>query len=105
VKRFLTKFFLFILAFFFAVLPKRFKQKYPLAVRNLKRNTRRLTTHFDIFETLKDLTNLDGNVLSNENIKSRALDLKDRERNLPRGISLFLEISGERSCESAGIER
>lgn len=94
-----------ISAFLFAVLPKSFKQKYPLAVRNLKRNSRRLTTHFDVFETLKDLSNLDANVLSNDKIRKRTTDLKEREASMPRGISLFVEIPGERSCDSAGIER
>jgi Protein of unknown function (DUF229) len=92
-------------AFFFAILPKSFKQSYPLAVRNLKRNARKLTTHFDVFETLKDLSNIDGNVISNEKIRKRSEELKDRVATLPRGISLFLEIPGERSCDYAGIER
>lgn len=94
-----------ISAAFFAVLPRSFKQKFPLAVRNLKRNSRRLTTHFDVFETLKDLSNIDTNLLSNEKLRKRSDDLKERELNLPRGISLFLEIPGERTCESAGVER
>jgi leucyl aminopeptidase len=92
-------------AFLFAVFPKSFKQKFPLAVRNFKRNSRRLTTHFDVFETLKDLSNLDANVLNSEKLKKRAEDLKERAANLPRGISLFLEIPNERTCDYAGIER
>lgn len=91
-------------AFFFAVFPKAFKQKYPLAVRNFRRNSRRLTTHFDVYETLKDLSNLNANVLGSEKLKKRANDLKEREANLPRGISLFLEIPSERTCDYAGIE-
>lgn len=96
---------IFFSAAFFAVLPKAFKQKYPLAVRNLKINSRRLTTHYDVFETLKDLSKIDTNLLNNEKLRKRSDDLKERERNLPRGISLFLEIPVERTCESAGIER
>ena len=92
-------------AFLFAIFPKSFKQKYPLAVRNFKRNSRRLTTHFDVFETLKDLSNLDVNSLANEKLKTRAEDLKEREGNFPRGISLFLEMPNERTCDNAGIER
>lgn len=89
----------------FAIFPKTFKQKFPMAVRNFKRNSRRLTTHFDVYETLKDLSNLDANSLSSENLKKRAGDLKEREANPPRGISLFLEIPDERTCDYAGIER
>ncbi|CRL04765.1 CLUMA_CG017825, isoform A [Clunio marinus] len=92
------------LPFLFAVFPKTFKQKYPLAIRNFRRNSRRLTTHFDMFETLKDLSNIDGNVLSNEMLRKRASDLNEREANLPRGISLFLEIPGHRTCDAGGIE-
>lgn len=92
-------------AFLFAVLPETFKKKYPLAVRNLRRNSRRLTTHFDVFETLKDLSNVDKGIISNEKIQKRSADLKEREATLPRGISLFLEIPGERTCDLAGIER
>lgn len=76
-----------------------------MAVRNFKRNSRRLTTHFDVFETLKDLSNLDVKSVSNEKLKSRADDLKEREGSLPRGISLFLEMPNERTCDLAGIER
>lgn len=96
-------YFLF-LAFFFAVLPKSFKQTYPLAVRNLKRNARRLTTHYDVFETLKDLSNIDSKVLTNERLLLRSDDINDRGKTstLPRGISLFLEIPEGRTCESAG---
>lgn len=53
---------------------------------------------------LKDLTNLEKNPLTNENIKKRNIDLKSRQMNLPRGISLFVEIPDERTCDSAGIE-
>lgn len=58
-----------------------------------------------MFETLKDIRNMDKNIISNENIKKRMADLKEREGTLPRGISLFLEIPGERTCDLAGIER
>ena len=76
-----------------------------MAVKNFKRNSRRLTTHFDVFETLKDLSNLNVNSLANEKLKKRAEDLKEREGNFPRGISLFLEMPNERTCDNAGIER
>lgn len=92
-------------ALFFAIFPKSFKEKYPLAIRNFQKNSRRLTTHFDIYATLKDILKLDTDSLSNENVARRTQNLKERCSNhLPRGISLFLEIPEMRTCESAGIE-
>lgn len=74
-------------------------------MKNFRRNTRRLTTHYDVYETLKDLSELNSNSISNENIKSKSRDLNERLVSmLPRGISLFLEIPEYRSCDSAGIE-
>lgn len=92
-------------AFFFGVFPKSFKRKYPLAVRNFRRNSRRLTTHFDVYETLKDIANLDGDVISNDKVKKRSEDLKERGGTMPRGISMFNEIPNDRTCDYAGIER
>lgn len=85
------------------MLPKSFKQKYPLAVRNLRHNSHRLTTPFDVFETLKDLSKIEN--LVSDNLRKRSADLQDRGSTLPRGISLFSEIPDDRTCESAGIER
>lgn len=95
----------FILAFFFAVFPKSFKEKYPLAIRNFKRNSKRLTTHYDVFETLRDLSELETDSITNENVKRKTQDLKERSIDrLPRGVSLFLEVPEGRTCDSAGIE-
>lgn len=80
--------------------------KYRLAVRNFKRNSRRLTTHYDVYETLKDLIHLDEDSLANEKIRKRSEELMERGGiTLPRGISLFLEVPEQRTCDSAGIER
>lgn len=93
----------FFPAFFFALFPKTFKEKYPLAVRNFKHNGKRLTTHYDIYETLKDLADVTS--LSNKNIEARSKDLNKKTVDLlPRGISLFLELPDIRTCDSAGIE-
>lgn len=74
-------------------------------MKNFKRNSRRLTTHFDVYETLKDIANLESDVISNEKVKKRSEDLKERGETLPRGISFFTEIPEARTCDSAGIER
>lgn len=90
----------------FAVFPKSFKSKYPLAIRNFKRNSRRLTTHYDIYETLKDLVEINENSLLNEKLKKRSNELMERAgATLPRGMSLFVEVPEQRTCDSAGIER
>lgn len=42
------------LPFVVMALPKQFRQQYPEALQNLKTNLRRLTTPFDLHETLND---------------------------------------------------
>ena len=68
--------------------PPEFKIKYPIALRNLRTNAHRLTTPFDIHETLMDVINYRGVSLGNLS---------------ERGISLFREIPPERTCSQAGI--
>lgn len=87
--------------FLSVILPKWFAEKYPEAVGNLNRNRRRLTTHFDLYETLKDLTN--PSTISRKIIRSRVQTLLETEP-MPRGISLFLPIPTSRTCENSGIE-
>ena len=69
--------------------PPEFKTKYSIAFMNLKTNSHRLTTPFDIHETLMDVVNLRGFSLGNLS---------------ERGISLFREIPPERTCLQAGID-
>lgn len=87
--------------FLFVVPPKRFSQQYPEAMRNLVRNRRRLTTHFDLYETFRDLAELDS--LESRTIETRAHELLEIEP-MPRGISLFLPIPETRTCYNAAIE-
>ena len=70
--------------------PPWLKNKYPEAVKNFKINTQRLTTPFDIHETLVDILNYSG-AQSTGSLKNR-------------GISLFKEIPSSRTCANAGIE-
>lgn len=82
------------------LLPKWFETKYESAVNNLKKNTRRLISPFDLHETLNDLVDL--KVLQSDTLWRRTKDL-DKTQSLPRGISLFLPIPKKRTCESARI--
>lgn len=86
--------------FLYFVAPKWFPEMYPAAMRNLVRNGRRLTTHFDLYEILRDLSNLKS--LETPNIKRRTKELRETEP-MPRGISLFLPIPTTRSCHDAAI--
>ena len=77
------------LPFFYLVFPPSFREKYPDIVRNLRINSKRLTTPFDVYETLKDILYFDG--------VARKGSTSDR------GISLLREIPAERTCEHAQI--
>jgi membrane-anchored protein YejM (alkaline phosphatase superfamily) len=44
--------------FFYIVVPSWFKQKYPAAWRNLNDNSNRLTSPFDVHETLKNILDM-----------------------------------------------
>ena len=69
--------------------PPEFKTKYPIALRNLRTNAHRLTTLFDVHETLIDVVDFQQNSLANLS---------------NRGISLFREIPPERTCLQASID-
>ncbi|KAJ3655276.1 hypothetical protein Zmor_014412 [Zophobas morio] len=81
------------LPFVFIVLPEWYKGQYQNAYNNLLRNTRRLTTPYDLHETLKDFLN--------PAILHEALE--KRYQDSPRGYSLFCEIPANRTCKIADI--
>ncbi|XP_049868179.1 uncharacterized protein LOC126368314 [Pectinophora gossypiella] len=85
------------LPFVYFLAPESFRNNYSLAFNNLRYNALRLTTPFDMHETLLDLIDLEN--IENESIEKRSRE--DYENN--RGISLFLPISGNRTCRSASI--
>jgi hypothetical protein len=87
--------------FLFVIAPDWFQQKYPLAMRNLRRNKRFLTTPFDLHATLKDLVS-PAVYLTDSSIKIRARQLID-DPPLPRGISLFLPLPAIRTCDQASV--
>ena len=76
------------LPYFGFLFPPWFEEKYPQAIKNLRTNTQRLTTPFDLYETFKDFLHFDGAGVGN--VKKR-------------GISLFKEIPLSRSCKDADI--
>ncbi len=78
------------LPFVYLVFPKWWQEKYPTLYTNLKLNSRRLTSNFDLYATLFDVVN--------ENFLSR--DMADRRQ---RGISLLAEVPPSRRCRDAGI--
>lgn len=82
-----------LLPLFTVVLPDHFKARYQHIHKNLKLNEQRLTTSFDVYETLKDI------LYSDFGEKESLLE----SRELPRGISLFREIPQTRSCKDADI--
>ncbi|KAH8412364.1 hypothetical protein KR009_001465 [Drosophila setifemur] len=81
--------------------PPWMNKRYPEAIANLKGNARRLTTPFDVHATMLHLLHLDN--LEPDKLKPRALELQETDSTLPRGISLFLPVPTERTCEQAGI--
>ncbi|KZC04517.1 hypothetical protein WN55_00592 [Dufourea novaeangliae] len=88
------------LPFVFIVLPSWWKDKYQIAWANLRRNSRSLTTAFDLHETLLDLLN--SNNLAEPTLKDR-FKLLSAAKSVPRGISWFLPIPDYRTCSMAGI--
>lgn len=88
-----------ILPVLYIKLPPWFKHHYPLAFENMEKNSRRLTTVFDVHATLNHI--LHPNLFGNNYIKkSSYVDKKHY-----RGISLFHLIPGERTCASADISK
>ncbi|XP_070073755.1 uncharacterized protein [Drosophila takahashii] len=79
-----------------AIYPRWLEERFPLAVKNLRANARRLVTAYDLHETLKDVVDLEN--LSDESIQNRT----ERLRN-DYNVSLFLPIPEERSCFSSRI--
>ncbi|XP_052867755.1 uncharacterized protein LOC128273759 [Anopheles cruzii] len=88
--------------FLIFILPPWFAVRYPAAYRNLRRNRLRLTTHFDLYETLKDFLNLESPGLKDESVRERTNELYST-RPIPRGVSLLLPVPTTRTCEDAGI--
>ncbi|CAG5121124.1 unnamed protein product [Candidula unifasciata] len=76
------------LPYFSFLFPDWFEKKYPEAIKNLRTNTKRLTTPFDLYETFQDIIHYNESAETNVS---------------KRGISLFQEVPLERSCDHASI--
>ncbi|CAB0014499.1 unnamed protein product [Nesidiocoris tenuis] len=89
------------LPFVYFLFPQWFKEKYSTALANLHLNRKRLTSPYDIHETLKDLVNLTR--ISNEYFTNRRIKQDMVSKTSRLGQSLFRPISPDRSCKNAGI--
>lgn len=85
------------LPFLHILLPEWYRHNYYQAHANLIKNIRRLTTPFDLHETLVDL--LEPFALTAQNLNIRTL----QTQNASRGYSLFGKIPSNRTCEDAAI--
>lgn len=81
------------LPFLYISLPDWYKLQHPEVTGNLYSNSRRLSTHFDLHETLRDL-------LEPQRIQNRA---NQQNRITTRGFSLFERIPETRTCSDANI--
>jgi len=70
--------------------PDWFTERYPHAAAHLRLNSHRLTTPFDVHETLLDVLDMER---PRDVMAARA-----------RGYSLFQDIPEDRTCADAGIE-
>ncbi|XP_043641017.1 uncharacterized protein LOC122611774 isoform X1 [Drosophila teissieri] len=76
----------------FIYLPPWFRIKYPQYARALAQNQNRLSSNFDLYNTLKHIINIEGLVESTK-----------RSYDCPRCQSLFYPLPENRSCSEAGI--
>lgn len=77
------------LPFFAVYLPEEYRQSNPKKYENLQKNSKLLTSPFDIYATVRDLTCLD-----------ESISITNKRH---RSLSLLEEISLERNCEDIGI--
>lgn len=86
--------------FFYLVLPRHWRQKYPEIVKNVEQNAKRLTTTFDVYETLLEL--LDFRMYKKaERVSSSNTPIG--KNGVPFRYSLFSDIPLTRNCTSATI--
>jgi len=80
------------------IIPQWFKNMYPSAMQNLNKNTIRLTTPYDLHETLLDFIDM-------KQLNDNAIARRTKLNEYKRGTSLFLEIPENKNCKTAGIPK
>lgn len=78
------------------IMPEWFKNKYRKAIKNLNENANRITTPYDLHETLLEF--VDTNKLDDE-----IIDYRTGTNHYKRSSSLFLKIPEDRTCQTAGV--
>ncbi|CAD5125276.1 unnamed protein product [Dimorphilus gyrociliatus] len=81
--------------FMYVIPPKNFEKHYPEYYEALNINTKRLTTLYDLYQTMFHILHLNNMTYRNDS------QIPKREGN---GQSLFTEISEERSCKTAPLK-
>ena len=78
--------------------PDWFKEKHPHLLKNLRENSDRLTTPFDIHETIKHVLHISRSQTEYEKDYNVSKGIK------PRGISLLHPVPRDRTCAMADIQ-
>ena len=73
------------------VIPEKLKKKYPHIHENLSKNQEKLTSTYDIFETMSDILHKKFN------------QTEPARKTGPRSVSLFRKVPEKRSCADARI--
>ncbi|KAH8293226.1 hypothetical protein KR018_000528 [Drosophila ironensis] len=79
----------------FIYLPPWFRKKYPKYAQSLHLNQQRLSSNFDVYNTLKHIIQMG----------KESNGVYKKSRDCPTCQSLFINLPWDRSCEKAGIPR
>ncbi|XP_022700710.1 uncharacterized protein LOC111267030 isoform X1 [Varroa jacobsoni] len=90
--------------FAFVAMPHHFCETHHVECQNLKINSARLTTHFDMHATFRHLLHLGSNSASSKSSGGSSSSTSDVPTRTKRGQSLFSEVPINRSCEAASID-
>ena len=93
------------LPYLFVAFPTWFEKRFPDLVANVRRNSQRLVSSFDIHKTLRHLLHLQTNVATewtNDGSYAAGDDADDGTKRV-ESFSLMTEVPKDRTCEKAGI--
>uniref|UniRef100_A0AC34F682 Uncharacterized protein n=1 Tax=Panagrolaimus sp. ES5 TaxID=591445 RepID=A0AC34F682_9BILA len=88
--------------FFSISIPENIKQKVPKLNQIVNENSKKLTSFWDLYITLKDILDL-TTTNSWESLNNAIQDVPKFRQYSPRGLSLLRPIPTKRNCLSAGI--